>query len=120
MNVRRAFVRGQIQHPWLVAGDGIEALALLRSGTGPRQRRLVLLDVNMPRMNGLEFLRALRAAPALQPTPVVMLTTSDDDRDRPEAYRLDVAGDLLEPVTSPAFFELVTALDRHGNLVELP
>lgn len=120
MNVRRAFVRGQMKNRLFVAGDGIEALALLRGGTVPPERRLVLLDVNMPRMNGLEFLRALRADPVLQPTPVVMLTTSDDERDRLEAYRLNVAGYLLKPVTSPAFFELVTALDRYWNLVEMP
>ncbi len=86
----------------------------------PPERRLILLDINMPRMNGLEFLRELRADPALQPTPVVILTTSGDERDRFEAYRLNVAGYLLKPVTSTAFFELMSALDRYWNLVEMP
>lgn len=120
MNVRRAFARGQISSNLFVAGDGIEALALLRGGTVPVERRLILLDINMPRMNGLEFLRALREDPALQPTPVVILTTSGDERDRFEAYRLNVAGYLLKPVTSAAFFELMTALDRYWSLVEMP
>ncbi len=120
MNVRRAFARGQISSNLFVAGDGIEALALLRGGTVPVERRLILLDINMPRMNGLEFLRALREDPALQPTPVVILTTSGDERDRFEAYRLNVAGYLLKPVTSAAFFELMTALDRYWILVEMP
>jgi CheY-like chemotaxis protein len=120
MNVKRAFARGHVQSHLFVAGDGIEGLALLRSGTVPADRRLVLLDINMPRMSGLEFLRELRADPALQSTPVVILTTSADERDRREAYRLNVAGYLLKPVTSVAFFELMSALDRYWSLVEMP
>lgn len=120
MNVRRAFSRGHITNPLWVAGDGLEALALLRGREVPPTRRLILLDINMPRMNGIEFLRALRADPVLQPTPVVMLTTSNDDRDRIEAYRLNVAGYLLKPVTFAAFTEIMTALDRYFSLVELP
>ena len=120
MNVKRAFARGGVANQLYVAGDGIEALALLRSGTVPTERRLILLDINMPRMNGLEFLRALRQDPVLQPTPVVRLTTSGDERDRVEAYRLNVAGYLLKPVTPAAFLELMTALDHYWSLVEMP
>lgn len=120
MNVRRAFSKSHLHNRLFVAGDGIEALALLRSGEVPATRRLILLDINMPRMNGLEFLQALRDDPVLQPTAVVVLTTSGDDRDRFEAYRLNVAGYLLKPVTSVAFFELMSALDRYWSLVELP
>lgn len=121
MNVRRAFARNRASSTRLyVAGDGIEALAMLRGGAVPTERRLMLLDINMPRMNGLELLRAMRADPALQPTPVVILTTSGDDRDRVEAYRLNVAGYMLKPVTAAAFFELMVALERYWNLVELP
>lgn len=120
MNVKRAFARGRFDNRLFVAGDGIEALTLLRSGTVPTERRLMLLDINMPRMNGLELLRAMREDPALQPTPVVILTTSADERDRVEAYRLNVAGYLLKPVTSVAFFELMNTLDRYWSLVEMP
>lgn len=120
MNVKRALTRAHTQHQLFIAGDGLEGLALLRDGSVPTDRRLVLLDVNMPRMNGLEFLRALRADPLLQATPVVILTTSADERDRREAYRLNVAGYFLKPVTSVAFFELMSALDRYWSLVEMP
>src|SRR4051794_30362724 len=82
MNVRRAFEKGKIESPLFHAEDGLSGLELLRSGAMPRARRLVLLDVNMPRMNGLEFLRELRADPELRGTPVVVLTTSDEERDR--------------------------------------
>ena len=120
LNVRRAFARGRITNALWVAGDGIEALRMLRGGEVPAARRLILLDINMPRMNGIEFLRALRQDPALQAIPVVVLTTSNDDRDRIEAYRLNVAGYLLKPVTFVAFIELMWALDRYWTLVELP
>jgi CheY-like chemotaxis protein len=120
MNVRRAFERGHITNPLWVAADGIEGLALLRSGQIPRERRLVLLDINMPRMNGLEFLHALRADAGLSSTPVVVLTTSNDDRDKFEAYRMNVAGYLLKPVTFVSFVELMVTLNRYWTLVELP
>lgn len=120
MNVRRAFERAQIANPLWTAGDGLEALALLRSDRIPESRRLILLDINMPRMNGLEMLRELRADPALQRTPVIMLSTSNDDRDRLEAYRLNVAGYLVKPVTFGAFVELMTAMNHYWTLVEMP
>lgn len=120
LNVRRAFARGRITNALWVAGDGLEALRMLRGGEVPAARRLILLDINMPRMNGIEFLRALRQDPALQAIPVVVLTTSNDDRDRIEAFRLNVAGYLLKPVTFVAFIELMWALDRYWTLVELP
>ncbi|MGK3968560.1 response regulator [Sorangium sp. So ce118] len=120
MNVRRAFERGKITNPLWVAGDGVEGLDLLRGTQVPRDRRLVLLDLNMPRMNGIEFLRELRADTALRATPVVVLTTSNDDRDKVDAYDLNVAGYLLKPVTFLSFVELMTALNRYWTLVEMP
>src|SRR5262245_15654586 len=74
MIVRRALEHGSRGHGLWVANDGLEALALLRSGELPRHRRLVLLDLDMPRMNGLELLRALRADPVLRSTTVVVLS----------------------------------------------
>ena len=120
MNVKRAFERNRILNPLHVASDGIEALEMLRGGTIPAGRRIILLDLNMPRMNGIEFLRELRADPALNPTPVVVLTTSNDDRDRIEAYNLNVAGYLLKPVTFINFVELTATLNKYWTLVELP
>jgi CheY-like chemotaxis protein len=120
MNVRRAFERNRILNPLYVASDGIEALEALRSNTVPADRRMVLLDLNMPRMNGIEFLRALRADPQLHMIPVVVLTTSNDDRDRIEAYNLNVAGYLLKPVTFVNFVELMATLNKYWSLVELP
>jgi len=120
LNVRRALERGRITNQIWVANDGIEGLATLRGTEMPRDRRLVLLDINMPRMNGIEMLREMRADPELQMTSVVMLTTSNDDFDRVESYRLNVAGYLVKPVTFVSFVELMTALNRYWTLVELP
>lgn len=120
MNVQRAFQKNKIANPLYVAGDGIEALALLRGGTVPKERRIVLLDLNMPRMNGIEFLRELRQDPELRGTTVVVLTTSNDERDKVDAYDLNVAGYLLKPVTFSNFCEVMAALNRYWALVELP
>lgn len=120
MNVKRAFEKNRITNPLYVAGDGLEALEMLRSGRMPRERRIVLLDLNMPRMNGIEFLRELRADPALQLTPVVVLTTSNDDRDKVSAYNLNVAGYLLKPVTFVNFVDVMATLNKYWMLVELP
>ena len=120
MNVKRAFEKNRIANPLFVAGNGVEALELLRSKQVPGERRIVLLDLNMPRMNGLEFLRELRADPALQSTVVVVLTTSNDERDKIEAYNLNVAGYLLKPVTFNSFVDVMSALNKYWSLVELP
>jgi CheY-like chemotaxis protein len=120
MNVRRALERAHVANPLFVAHNGLEGLQLLRSNTVPNDRRLVLLDLNMPKMNGIEFLRELRKDPALRSTPVVVLTTSDDDRDKVQAYDLNVAGYLLKPVTFVNFVDVMAALNKYWALVELP
>jgi len=118
-NVRRAFKRANIDTPLWVAADGEEALRLLRSSEIPRKRRLVLLDLNLPKMSGIELLRELRSDPALRAQSVVVLTTSNEDRDRTEAYSLNVAGYLLKPIAFQKFVEVVSALYRYWSLVEL-
>ncbi len=120
MNVKRAFEKNRIANPLFVANNGIDALTMLRSGNVPGERRIVLLDLNMPRMNGLEFLRELRADPDLHSTVVIVLTTSNDERDKVEAYNLNVAGYLLKPVTFVNFVETMAALNKYWALVELP
>jgi len=120
VNVQRAFQQAHITSTLHVAGNGIDALAMLRAEAFPRARRLVLLDLNMPRMNGIEFLRAVRADPTLASLPVVVLTTSNAERDKVDAYDLNVAGYLLKPVTHADFVEMMATLHRYWELVELP
>lgn len=120
MNVKRAFDKNRITNPLYVATNGLEALEMLRSNAVPPDRRLILLDLNMPKMTGIEFLRALRADRELSATPVVVLTTSNDERDKIDAYNLNVAGYLLKPVTFINFVEVMAALNKYWTLVELP
>lgn len=120
MNVKRAFERNNITNPLYVAEHGVEALAMLRDGRVPDARRLILLDLNMPMMNGIEFLKTLRADEKLSATPVVVLTTSNDEQDKVQAYNLNVAGYLLKPVTFSNFVELMAALNKYWSLVEMP
>ncbi|HTJ45618.1 MAG TPA: response regulator [Kofleriaceae bacterium] len=120
MNVKRAFARANIANPMFVAHNGIEALEALRSGKVPASRRLVLLDINMPRMNGIEFLREVRKDPDLQALCVVVLTTSNEDRDRIEMYQLNVAGYLVKPVTFVNFVDVMATLNKYWAVMEMP
>ena len=124
MNVQRAFKKNNISNPLFIASNGIEALAMLRGEAGytalPPTRRIILLDLNMPRMGGIEFLRELRADPELSATTVIVLTTSDEDRDKVEAYKLNVAGYILKPVTLQAFVEIMATLNKYWTVSELP
>lgn len=125
MNVRRAFKRSNITNPLYIAGNGLEALDMLKGVAGeapevPEHRRLILLDLNMPKMGGIEFLKELRSIPSLRPTPVIVLTTSNQDQDRVEAYNLNVAGYILKPVTFGNFAEVMAALNKYWTLCEMP
>lgn len=120
MTVKRAFQKANITNKLFVASNGIEALEMLRGGAVPTTRRLILLDLNMPKMNGLEFLREVRNDPALAPLTVVVLTTSNEDRDRVDAYQLNVAGYLLKPVTFHTFAEVMATLNKYWTLMEMP
>lgn len=125
MNVRRAFRKNNITNPLYVASNGLQAFNMLRGSDGglpevPNSRRLILLDLNMPKMGGLEFLQELRRDEQLRSTPVVVLTTSNQDRDRIEAYNLNVAGYILKPVTFSNFAEVMATLNKYWALCELP
>lgn len=120
MTVKRAFTKANITNKVYVATNGVEALEMLRSDQVPTSRRLVLLDLNMPRMNGIEFLREVRKDPVLANLTVVVLTTSNEDRDRVEAFQLNVAGYLLKPVTFSDFAEVMATLNKYWTLMEFP
>ena len=105
----------------LAKTSGMEALDFLKSKSdADSPPELILLDINMPKMNGIEFLTELRADPQLKQTPVVILTTSSEDRDRVDAYNLNVAGYLLKPITFSTFVETMVALNQYWALCEMP
>ena len=124
MSVKRAFKKTNISNPLFHAGNGLEALDMLRGSNGVEKiipkPRIILLDLNMPRMNGIEFLRELRADPELHDISVVVLTTSNEERDKVAAYNLNVAGYILKPVEPGRFIEAVGTLNLYWNLIELP
>ena len=125
MTVQRAFKKNNLlqDHKLFVANNGIEALNLLR-GEGeqkiPPCNRLVLLDLNMPKMGGIEFLHELRRDQALKTTSVIVLTTSDEDRDKVEAYKFNVAGYIIKPVTFDKFVDTIAVIDEYWQLSQLP
>jgi len=123
INVQRAFKKNHINNTLHVAGNGLEALAMLRGdGVAPMipRPKIILLDINMPRMNGLEFLAALRADPELKCISVFVMTTSNDEGDRIAAYDLNVAGYILKPVELDSFIQAVSTLDLYWSLIEMP
>ncbi|MEM9925650.1 MAG: response regulator [Cyanobacteria bacterium P01_D01_bin.50] len=125
MNVQRAFKKSNILNPLFIARNGLEALNMLRDTEDnpaevPHERRLILLDLNMPKMGGIEFLQNLRNDDKLKSIPVVVLTTSKQDRDLVEAYNLNVAGYLLKPVQFAHFVELMKTLNKYWSFSEMP
>lgn len=101
------------------ARDGREALELLRAGVIPAPY-IIFLDLNMPRMNGLEFLDALRADKVLTHAVVFVLTTSKSDEDLVSAYRKHVAGYIFKQHMDRDFLEVISLIEHYWRLVELP
>jgi CheY-like chemotaxis protein len=123
MAVKRAFRELKIANPLTVAKDGIEALEILRgiNGCSPIPRPLIiLLDLNMPRMGGLEFLDELRKDPELHRCVVFVMTTSADERDRVRAYEKNVAGYVLKHNLEHSFMDAIAMLEHYWRVVELP
>jgi CheY-like chemotaxis protein len=123
MGLVRAFRMAKIAIPVSFAHDGIDALEMLR-GTNGRERfprpYLILLDLNMPRMGGVEFLKELRKDEDLKKSIVFIMTTSGADKDKVNAYNLGVAGYILKTNPANAFLEATALLDTYWRVVEFP
>jgi CheY-like chemotaxis protein len=122
MALARAFQVAKIANPVSFAHDGIDALEMLRGTMGrgrlPRPY-LILLDLNMPRMGGVEFLKELRKDEDLKKSIVFIMSTSGADEDKLEAYNLGVAGYILK-TRANAFPEAAALLDTYWRVVEFP
>jgi CheY-like chemotaxis protein len=122
-SVMRSLTRGGKNFPVVWAQDGVAALAVLR-GQGnrpPLQRpRIILLDLNMPRMNGFEFLTVLRNDESLKEEVVFVLTTSDSDMDRMRAYQAGIAGYIVKSLIGSQYFRLAGMLHSYCDVVNLP
>jgi CheY-like chemotaxis protein len=122
MNVQRELRRQHIEVPLTHARNGREALDLLRGENGQEKiakPNLVMLDINMPRMNGLELLAALRADPEFADLNVFIMTTSDLDADRFKAQQLAVSGYIIKPLSFETFGEGGTSVDGFSLFLDL-
>jgi len=118
-SLKRALHKLKLLNPIYRARDGLEALEILRSGGIPSPY-VILLDLNMPRMSGLEFLEEIRSDPMLTQAIVFVLTTSKSDEDILAAYREHVAGYLLKQRMDNDFLQVVGLLDHYWRIVEMP
>lgn len=122
MNVQRAFKKNNINNPLHIARNGLEALDMLRGETGDPipTPRIILLDINMPRMGGIEFLGELRKDNDLKSISVFVMTTSNEESDKVAAYDLNVAGYILKPLSFESFASAVAILSHYWQLIEQP
>ena len=119
MTVRRALQDVGIYNPVAHVTDGEAGLVYLQNGENAHPG-LLLLDINMPRMNGIEFLRTIKADDDLRAIPVVILTTSTNDRDIMQGFHLGVAGYMVKPVDYKEFVETARAIMAYWKLSLMP
>ena len=122
MTAQKSFDHFSVPHQLLTVFNGEEALDLLlgRTGSTPPEPlpEVILLDLNMPRMNGLEFLEILRGTPALAEIPVFIITTSGLETDRAETERLGVSGYILKPLDFSSSLDMVDSMSLLEKLLK--
>lgn len=110
----RAFNKRRLSNPIEIARDGAEALSFLpRWDAGELRPAVILLDLKLPRVDGLEVLRQLKAHPAYSTIPVVILTTSSEDRDINTAYQLGVNSYIVKPVDFEKFQAVAAQIELY-------
>ncbi|WP_407928421.1 response regulator [Deinococcus aquaedulcis] len=118
---QEAFAEAGITNELYVARDGVEALERLRTPGAIPRPDVILLDINMPRMNGLEFLREIKRDPQLMTIPVIMLTTSEAEEDILRSYEAFAASYVVKPVDFDRFYSAIQALGRYMvTIVRVP
>lgn len=119
MTVKRALKEIHVNNKVETAGNGEEALEYLKD-SNKEDPCIILLDLNMPRMNGIEFLKAAKQDELLKMIPVVVLTTSKEDQDKVESFKLSVAGYMIKPVDYQQFVDVIRTINIYWTLSELP
>jgi CheY-like chemotaxis protein len=117
--VQRSLKKINIMNPLDIARDGEEALMLLRD---PKREKpvIILLDLSMPRMSGLELLRVIKQDESLKRIPVVVLTSSNEDKDKLDSFNLGAAGYIIKPIDFDQFVDVMRTIDLYWTLSELP
>jgi len=118
----RAFKKNNLSNEVIVANDGEQALSLLlpQDSSAPLQPALVLLDVKLPKIDGIEVLRRIRADVRTQPLPIIMLTTSSEESDIIDSYRLGANSYVRKPVAFSDFLHAANILGIYWLLVNQP
>lgn len=119
MTVMRALKEIKVANPVVNLENGEEALKYLRD---PERDKpcIILLDLNMPIMNGIEFLEVMKHEPLLRRIPVVVLTTSEEQQDKIHSFDLGVAGYIAKPVDYRQFVEVMRTIDAYWTISEVP
>lgn len=122
-SVVRSLRKNAMDFPITLARDGVEALEILRSEHNDltiEKPYIILLDLNMPRMNGFEFLQEVRSDEMLHNSIIFVLTTSNAESDRTRAYANNIAGYMVKSVVGPQFSKLAHLLEHYRNTVSFP
>jgi CheY-like chemotaxis protein len=119
MTVKRAFNDLKVTNQLVSTGNGEEALEYLKSQSNTKPG-VILLDLNMPKMNGIEFLKTVKTDEALKKIPVVVLTTSGAEQDIAESFNLGVAGYMVKSVDYVKFVDIIRTIDMYWSLSKLP
>ena len=119
MSITRAFKKMYISNKIIRANDGLEGLELLRSGAVPSPY-IILLDLQMPRLNGIEFLEEIREDPKLAQSTVFVLTTSKSDEDITASYKKNIAGYFIKEQVGEGFLDIVKMLKGYWKIVHFP
>jgi CheY-like chemotaxis protein len=119
MSVKRALKELKVTNPLVHVENGVEALEYLKN---PEHHppAIILLDLNMPKMNGHEFLSIMKNDDALKRLPVIVLTTSQGELDKIQSFDLGVAGYMVKPVDYQQFVEVMRTIRLYWTLSELP
>jgi CheY-like chemotaxis protein len=119
MTVKRAFKDLNVTNPLVHTLNGEEALEYLKSKEN-KKPCIILLDLNMPKMNGIEFMQVIKVDDKLKKIPIVVLTTSQEEQDKVESFNLGVAGYMLKSVDYKEFVEIIRTISTYWTLSELP
>ncbi len=117
MTVKRAIKQLNISNELVVKENGEEGLDFLRTNNEDLPG-IILLDINMPKMNGIEFLEEVKKVPEWSQIPVIMLTTSKDQHDKLQSFQLGISGYMIKPVSYDLFKDMVSTIKDYWNFSE--
>ena len=118
-SVQRSFKELRVTNPLIITNNGEEALEYLEKNRG-KLPGLILLDLRMPRMDGIEFLNVIKKKDKLKMIPVVILTTSKEDEDKIDSFNLGISGYMMKPVNYKDFVEVIRTIRLYWTLSESP